>query len=106
MKSNWLLCLAAGIVGGAISHFAWSIPVHAQNSSSVTRTGSPSPPQVYTATPEIHAQEFILLDSKGVQKASIQVDSVHGLDLVEILNSSGQVIFTAGGSGARLLSAP
>ena len=103
MKSNWLLCLAAGLAGGFISHIALSLPVHAQNKTGVVGS-SPAPPQIYTPTPEIHAQEFILLDSKGQEKASIKMGNVDGTDVIEILNASGQVVFTAGSSAMKLLT--
>jgi hypothetical protein len=103
MKSNWLLCLAAGIAGGLISHFAWSPPVHAQ--SGAVLGGPAAPPQVYTASPvEVHAQEFILVDSKGQQEASIKTGTFQGTNVVEIVNSAGQVVFTAGSSMARTLA--
>ena len=103
MKSNWLLCLAAGIAGGLLAHFAWSLPVHAQ--SVIVSGGPPSPPLVYAASPlEVHAQEFILVDSKGQQEATIKTVDVQGTNVVEIVNSAGQVVFTAGSSMARPLA--
>jgi hypothetical protein len=69
MKPNRLLGLAAGIAEGLTSHFAWSLPVHAQSVTVVG--GPPAPPQVYSASrSKFTPRNSSLLIPKGDRKPS------------------------------------
>ena len=82
MKANWILCLAAGIIGGAVAHFAWIQPVQAQ---------------VLRVVPqEVQAQQFVLVDEKDKTYATLAISEVNGKEIFEIIGKDGQVIATAG----------
>jgi len=85
MKANWILCLAAGIIGGVVSHFAWIQPVHAQ-------AFRPQVPQ------ELRAQQFVIVDEKDKTYATLGVTEQNGREVFEIIGKDGQVIAKAGGS--------
>ena len=77
MKANWILCLAAGIVGGVVSHFAWVAPVHAQ---------------AFRIPQEVRAQEFVLVDEKDKTYATLAVTETRGKEVFEIIGKDGEVL--------------
>ncbi len=82
MKGNWVLCLAAGIIGGAVAHFAWIQPVHAQ---------------VFRIVPQqVSAQELVLVDQKDKTFATLTVTKINGREIFEIIGKDGQVIAKVG----------
>jgi hypothetical protein len=82
MKANWILCLTAGIIGGAVSHFAWIQPVHAQ---------------VFRVVPQqVRAQQFVLVDEKDKTFATLAVTEINGKEVFEIIGKDGQVIAKTG----------
>jgi hypothetical protein len=82
MKANWILCLAAGIIGGAVAHFAWVQPVHAQ---------------VYQIVPQqLRAQQFVLVDKKDHTFATLSVTEINGKEVFEIIGKDGEVIAKVG----------
>lgn len=91
MKANSMICLAAGLLGGLISHYAMTQPVLAQ-----VLTNAPT---------EVRAQQFVVVDSKGQVQATIKADDIRGNNIVEIVNKDGQVVWSAGGSMVRSLTA-
>lgn len=80
MKANWMLCLAAGIIGGAVSHFALVRPVHAQ---------------VFAVPQELRAQQVVLVDEKDKTFATLAVTEKDGKEVFEIFGKDGQVIAKA-----------
>jgi hypothetical protein len=82
MKANWMLCLAAGIIGGVVSHYAWAPSVSAQI------VGQPR---------QVRAQEFVITDEHNQTEATLTVTEVRGREVFEILGNDGQVIWSAGG---------
>lgn len=82
MKANRILCLAAGIIGGAVAHFAWIQPVQAQ---------------VFRVVPQqVRAQELVLVDQKDKTFATLAVTEVNGKEVFEIIGKDGRVIAKAG----------
>jgi hypothetical protein len=82
MKANWVLCLVAGIIGGAVAHFAWIPPVHAQ---------------VFDIVPQqVRAQQFVLVDEKDRTFATLAVTEINGKEVFEIIGKDGQVIAKLG----------
>ena len=82
MKGNWILCLAAGVIGGAVVHFAWIQPVHAQ---------------VFRIVPQqVSAQELVLVDQKDKTFATLTVTKINGREVFEIIGKDGQVIARVG----------
>jgi hypothetical protein len=83
MKANWILCLAAGLIGGVVSHYALVQPVEAQ---------------VFTRAPrEVRAQSFVLENAQGQTEATILTRQYRGNDVVEIVGKDGRVLWGAGG---------
>jgi hypothetical protein len=87
MKANWILCLAAGIIGGAVSHFALVRPVHAQ---------------VFAVPQELRTQQVVLVDERDKTFATLAVTERDGREVFEIIGKDGQVIAQAG-EGARII---
>jgi len=83
MKANWILCLAAALLGGFVSHFAFSAPVYAQ----VLRI----------APREVRAQEFVLVDEKDQPLATFVARQVRGNEVIEIIGNNGRVLWSVGG---------
>lgn len=88
-KLNVPLSIAAGLLGGLLSHYIWTPPVHAQSAESAPK--------------EIRAQSFVLVDSKGVAQGVFSVDESAGMPTIKLHNREGQEIWQAGGSGVRLI---
>ena len=85
MKKSLVLSIAAGLLGGLISHFAWMQPVRAQS-------------QMMLAPAEIRAQNFVLVDSKGVIQGIFSVDEPkNGPAGIKLLNGQGHEIWRAPG---------
>jgi hypothetical protein len=83
MKANWILCLAAGLIGGVISHFAVIAPVYAQ----VLRI----------APREVRAQQFVLVDDKDQPLATFIARQVRGNEIIQIIGNNGRVLWSVGG---------
>ena len=83
MKANWILCLAAGLVGGLVSHFALVAPVEAQ----VLRI----------APREIRAQQFVLVDDKDQPLATFVAREVRGDEVIQIIGNNGRILWSVGG---------
>jgi hypothetical protein len=87
------------------SHLAFRVVLAGPRTKRHRRRRSPcSPAGLLRLAVEVHAQEFILVDSKGRQEAIIKTGNVQGTNVVEIVNSAGKVVFTAGSSMARPLA--
>ena len=82
MKANWILCLAAGIIGATVSHFVWTQPVHAQAFGVV--------PQ------QVRAQQVVLVDEKDKTYATLAVTQINGKEVFEIVGKDGEVIAKVG----------
>lgn len=92
-KLNVALSIAAGLLGGVVSHFVWTQPVHAQVQST-----SPAPQ-------EIRSQSFVLVDAKGnIQGIFSFGENKDGYPIIKLLDGQGRQIWTAGGSGLLTLS--
>ena len=88
-KLNVPLSIAAGLLGGLLSHYIWTPPVHAQSAESAPK--------------EIRAQSFVLVDSKGVAQGVFSVDESGRIPTIKLHDGYGQEIWQAGGSGIRLI---
>jgi hypothetical protein len=84
-KFNLGLSIAAGLLGGLISHFAWVQPVRAQS-------------QLMMPPTSIRAQNFVLVDSKGVVQGVFSIDEPkNGPAGIKLLNGQGREIWRAPG---------
>lgn len=94
--SSLVLSLAAGLLGGVLSHYVWTQPVHAQSLAS--------------APSEIRAQSFVLVDNKGVVEGVLSFDQPNKRvpATIKLLDGTGREIWRAGGmgSGMRLIASP
>lgn len=75
-KLNFALALAAGIVGGVLSHYLAPIVVLAQSQN--------APPK------EIRAERFILVDAKGVPRGVFAIET-SGMPTIEAMTDDGHV---------------
>lgn len=82
MKANWILCLAAGMIGATLAHFAWIQPVHAQVFQIVPR--------------QVRAQQVVLVDQKDKTFATLDVTEINGKEVFEIIGKDGHIIARAG----------
>lgn len=90
-KLNMVLSIGAGLLGGFLSHYVWSQPVHAD--------GFP------TTVNEVRAQSFVLVDSRGMVQGVFKADSsIQGPATIELLNAQGREIWRAGNNGLQLIS--
>ena len=83
-KVNFGLSLAAGLLGGILSHYVTAKPVLAQ--------AQVVPPK------EISAQTFILVDEKGVPLGLFGFDA-DGSATIRLQDRSGKVIWSTSGRG-------
>ena len=81
-KLNLGLSLAAGLLGGMLSHYIFSEPVHAQVQT---------PP-----AKEIRAQSFVLVDDQGVPAGVFGFEKDGGAS-IQLMNKAGKVIWIANG---------
>jgi hypothetical protein len=77
-KSSLALALAAGFIGGVVSHYLVPVPVQAQ-----AQTAIPA---------EIRAQEFVLVDNTGAVKGAFGFEG--GAPTIEAMDIKGHVYFT------------
>jgi hypothetical protein len=86
---TFVLSLAAGILGGILSHYAWMQPVLAQSQA---------------APSEVRAQSFALVNDKGeVQAVFSSEEAKDGRSTVKLLDRNGREIWSAGGPQVRPL---
>ncbi len=93
-SSLWL-SLAAGLLGGVLSHYAWTQPVHAQSLASAPK--------------EMRSQSFVLVDDKGAVQGVLSFDEAKNFPTtIKLLDGKGHEIWSAGGSGMqmRLIASP
>jgi hypothetical protein len=89
-KLNVGLSLAAGLLGGLLSHYASTPSVHAQSLAPVPK--------------EVRAQSFVLIDDRGVVQGIFSVDeSKQGPAGIKLLDARGHEIWRAGGNGLRFV---
>ncbi len=89
-KLNIGLSLAAGLLGGLLSHYI-SLPVHAQSN---------------VAPQKIVAQSFILVDNQGVP-AGVFGFGKDGSATIELFDKTGRVIWSENGKPqAQVLPRP
>jgi len=90
-KLNLGLSIAAGLLGGIFSHYVWTQPVQAQNQA-------PAPK-------ELRAQSFVVVNDKGEIQGVLSFGEPKGdRTRINIYDSKGREIFTAGGDQLRPLS--
>jgi hypothetical protein len=75
-KLNFALALAAGILGGVLSHYLAPIVVLAQSQN--------APPK------EIRAQRFILVDAKGIPRGVFAIET-SGMPTIEAMTDDGHI---------------
>jgi hypothetical protein len=91
-KLNFPLSIAAGLLGGLLSHYVWTQPVHAQSMESAPK--------------EVRSQSFVLVDGKGVVQGVFSVDkSADGSAIIKLLNGEGREIWKAGANPIQLIGA-
>jgi hypothetical protein len=89
-KLNVGLSLAAGLLGGILSHYVAPKSVLAQSQA--------IPPK------EISAQSFTLVNDKGIPFGMFGFDR-DGNATIRLFNQSGKVIWSSNGVGPRVLAA-
>jgi hypothetical protein len=95
-KFNLSLSLAAGLIGGALSHYISPERVHAQ-------AAAPAPK-------EIRAQRFTLVNESGAVLGTFSIDSEladgrpKGAPTIKLFDEDGREIWSAGGNMIRPLS--
>jgi hypothetical protein len=96
MNQRWtlILALAAGFLGSALFHGLTSVSVHAQGPDAVPK--------------EIRAQSFVLVDdsNKALGRLAIRYPASpsserYGFGYLQLFDSSGNELFTAGGMRVR-----
>jgi hypothetical protein len=91
-KLNLALSIAAGLLGGVLSHYVRTQPVQAQAR--------------IPASKEIRAQSFALVNDKDQVEGVFSVDlSKLGRPIVKLFDSKGHEIWSAGGDPLRPLIA-
>ena len=88
MNRNVLLALAAGLAGGAISHFAWAPTAAAQS-------------QQNAAPVEVRAQNFTLVDSQGNSIAQFRAE---GRGRIVLRGADGALLWSADRNNIHPLS--
>jgi hypothetical protein len=87
-KLNLALSIAAGLLGGTLSHYVWTQPVQAQSSAS-----SPK---------EVRSQSFVLVDEQGIVQGVFTFDERMGAPTtIKLLDGKGREIWEAGGVRIR-----
>jgi hypothetical protein len=90
-KLNLALTLAAGLAGGAFSHYLWPQTVQAQT--------QPAAPK------EVRAQSFVLVNDQGAVVGTFSADMpVNGTPSIKLYDGTGREIWRAGGSPVRPLA--
>ena len=87
-KLNLTLSLAAGLLGGVISHYALVTPVAKAQAQTV-------------APKEVRAQSFVLMSERGELGGTMAFDA-QGRPMIRLLYK-GHEIFSAGGNTVRPL---
>jgi len=89
MKNNLLLALAAGLFGGVISHYLFTVPlVYAQNPM--------KPPK------EVRAQSFTLMNDRGQVGGTFAFDD-DGRPMIRLFEN-GRMTWSLGGKTVRPLA--
>jgi hypothetical protein len=78
---NLSLALAAGLLGGVLSHYIAPMPVLAQAQATIPK--------------EIRAQSFVLVDSKGLAMGLMGFD-LQGRPVIKLLDERGRTLWSAG----------
>lgn len=79
---NVAVALAAGLLGGMLSHYVWAPSVHADS----------------VAPKEMRAQSFVLVDAKGnVEGTFSAVRGPNGAPMIKLVDSNGRDIWDVGG---------
>jgi hypothetical protein len=87
---NLALFFAVGLLGGVVSHYIWSQPVHAQSSVS-----DPT---------EVRARSFVLVDKVGIVQGKFTVGRiVDGKSVIVILDRNGKEMWEVGGVTGQIL---
>ena len=90
-RLTFVLSIAAGLLGGGLSHYVWTQPVHAQSQT-------PAPK-------EIRAQSFVLVNDKGEVQGVFSFDEPKvGRPSIRLFDGNGREIWSAGGAQVRPLS--
>ena len=76
------LSLAAGLLGGVLSHYLSPQPVHAESS--------------VTSQKEIRAETFLLVNEQGTVVGKLSND--HGRAALRLFDKNGSEIWSAGGN--------
>lgn len=87
---NLGLSLAAGLLGGFLSHYVSPALVHAQTKA--------APPQ------EITAQKFVLVNDAGLPAGVFGIEK-DGSASIQLMDKDGRVVWSAGKTKAKPLSA-
>ena len=82
--------LAAGLLGGILSHYAAPVLVHAQTQTAPAK--------------EISAQRFVPVNAAGVSEGEFGIDK-DGNASIQLLDKDGRVVWSAGKTKAKPLSA-
>jgi len=80
MKKNLVLALAAGLVGGALSHYLFPGVVRAEGAG--------------YAPPELRARSFLVVDDRGHVVGKFTADA-SGRPAIRLLDMSGHEIWSA-----------
>lgn len=87
---NVVLSVACGLLGGILSHYAWTLPVHAQTVASTPK--------------EVRSQSFVLVDAKDHVQGVFSVDEPQsGPAIIRLVDRNGHEIWKAGGNGLQPL---
>lgn len=87
---NLALYFAVGLLGGVVSHYIWSQPVHAQSS--------------VPAPTEVRARSFVLVDEMGTVQGKFTFGRlVGGKSIIMILDRDGKEMWEVGGVTGPIL---
>ena len=87
-RLNLALSIAAGLLGGTLSHYLWTQPVQAQSST--------------TSPKEVRSQSFVLVDDQGIVQGVFTFDERMGAPTtIKLLDGKGREIWEAGGVRIR-----
>jgi hypothetical protein len=87
---NLGLSLAAGLLGGILSHYVSSDLVHAQAQAAAPK--------------EISAQKFVLVNDAGLPAGVFGIEK-DGSASIQLMDRDGRVVWSAGKTKAKPLSA-
>ncbi len=90
-KLNLALSIVAGLLGGALSHYIWTQPVHAQSA--------------LLAPKEVRSQSFVLVDAQGNVQGTFSVDERDDVPSIRLVDGQGHEIWRVGGNPMQLLAA-